>query len=349
MTFKFNQMKSIINKVKNWLPFATFLIVCLFTLNSIGFAQNDSTAIKNETPAPARVRPVKNTFESIWIIDNQTVMVPIKGTLEMDIQHRFGVVTTGYQDLWGFFAPSNIRLGVNYSPINRLNLGIGITKNNVLWDASAKYAIITQTKGKYPVSVSYYSNVAVSTKKDPDKSLFKHSSDRFSFFNQLIIARKITNKLSLQVSPSISHQNSVNGYYTKIDSSGNDIFKEMKHDHFAIAFGARYKVTSVTSFMINYDQPLTRHATNNPDPNLSFGVEFNTSAHSFQLFVGNYFYLSPQRNNLFNTNSPFSYNDASKTHPDRLVDNPNTTIDESTRVKGGRFLIGFNITRLWNY
>jgi hypothetical protein len=107
----------------------------------------------------------------------------------------------------------------------------------------------------------------------------------------------------------------------------------MKHEHFAIAFSARYKLTTVTSVMINYDQPLTKHNTNNPNPNVSFGLEFNTSNHSFQLFCTNYYLLSPQRNNLYNTNSPFAYTDKAT----------------GTKVKGGQFMIGFNITRLWNY
>lgn len=285
-----------------------------------------------EATAPVKAKPVKNTFESVWIIDNQTVMVPIKGTLEMDIMHRFGTVDKGYEDFWGFFAPSNIRLGVSYAPINKLNLGIGITKSNMLWDASAKYSIITQTKGKYPVSVTYYGNLAYDTRKDADKSIFKYPEDRVSFFNQLIIARKITDKFSVQIAPSVSHQNSVNGFYTKNDSTGKEIFKEMKHDQISVALSGRYKLTNVTSVIVNYDQPITKHATNNPNPNVSFGLDFNTSSHSFQLFMGNYFFLSPQRNNLFNENSPFEYTDVN-----------------GNKVKGGRFLIGFNITRLWNY
>src|SRR5215213_5438610 len=76
----------------------------------------DSTAAPAEAPVRAKLKPVKNTFASVWVIDNQTVMVPIKKTLEMDIMHRFGTVENGYDDFWGFFAPSNIRLGVNYSP-----------------------------------------------------------------------------------------------------------------------------------------------------------------------------------------------------------------------------------------
>jgi Membrane bound beta barrel domain (DUF5777) len=94
--------------------------------------------------------------------------------------------------------------------------------------------------------------------------------------------------------------------------------------------------------MLNYDQPITKHATNNPNPSLSLGVEFNTSSHSFQLFFTNYYYLNPAINNLYNRNNPFTYTDKA------IVDDPATTTDES-KVNGGRFLIGFNITRLWNY
>ncbi len=325
-------MKSIINKIKSGFTTTAYLIICLLLISSAVVAQDDSLTV-SKSAAPVKQKPVKNTFSSVWIIDNQTVMVPVKGTFEMDIQHRFGTVTKGYDDFWGFFAPSNIRLGVYYAPINKLYVGIGITKANMLWDASAKYSIITQTKGKYPVSITYYGNVAYDTRKDADKSLFKYPEQRVSFFNQVIIARKISDKFSVQIAPSVSHQNSVNGYYTKNDSTGKEIFEEMKHNHFAVAVSARYKLTNVTSLLINYDQPITKHATKNPLPNLSFGVEFNTSNHSFQLFCGNYAFLSPQRNNLFNTNAPFTYTD-------------NLT---KKKVSGGQFLIGFNITRLWNY
>lgn len=331
MILKRIQMKKSINSAKKAMVFMFTLASCFSLLQSPLYAQ-DSTEVATETPAKTKAKPVKNTFQSVWIIDNQTVMVPIKGTLEMDIQHRFGTVEKGYDDFWGFFAPSNIRLGVSYSPVNRLNLGIGITKRNMLWDASAKYALITQTPHRFPVSVSYYANMAYDTRKDEDNSIFKYRSQRISYFHQLLIARKVTDKFSIQVAPSLSHQNWVNGYYTKNDSTGTDIYKEMKFDHLAIAFSGRYKLTNVTSFMINYDQPLTRHANNNPNPNLSFGFEMNTSSHSFQIFMGNFFNLNPQQNNLYNNNNPFRYTDY-----------------DGTKAKGGEFVIGFNITRLWNY
>jgi hypothetical protein len=296
---------------------------CLFlmmTTTTIAFSQDDSTAAPEEVK-PVKPKPVKNTFESVWIIDNQTVMVPVKKTFEMDIMHRFGTVDKGYEDFWGFFAPSNIRLAVSYAPMNKLYLGVGIAKSNMLWDASAKYSIISQTKGVYPVSITYFGDISFDTRKDEDGSLFRYTTDRLLFFNQLIIARKINPKLSIQIAPSVSHQNSVYGYYKQVDSATRVVDGEMEHNHFAIAFSGRYKLTNVTSVIVNVDQPITKHTTNNPNPNISFGFEFGTGSHAFQLFLGNYSLLSPQRNNLYNDNN----------------------------YKDSKFLIGFNITRLWNY
>ena len=345
------------NSNKLWhLATPVLLMLCLTLFTGIGYAQKKGGNKGDKKTAPSwapwvikNYKPTKNSFQSVHIIDNQTPLVPMKGTLEVDIQHRFGVINNGYDDFWGFFAPSNIRLGVNYAPINKLFVGVGITKNNKLVDGNLKYLLLQETKGQMPVSVAYYGNMAVDTRKDPDGSLFKYPTQRWSYFNQLIIGRKITNKLSVMVAPSISHQNSVTGFYSKNDSTGKEIFQDMKHNHFAIALAARYKVTKTMSVVVNYDQPLTKHATNNPDPNLSFGIEMNTSSHSFQFFFGNFYNINPQANNLYNKNAPFAYNDVTKTHPNRQLDNPATPEDESVKVRGGRFVVGFIITRLWNY
>lgn len=102
-----------------------FAMLVLSMLITGKLMAQDST----EAPVVKKVKPVKNTFGSVWIMDNQTVMVPIKGTMEMDIQHRFGTVQNGTSDLYGIFAPANIRLGISYAPIKNLFVGAGVTKN----------------------------------------------------------------------------------------------------------------------------------------------------------------------------------------------------------------------------
>jgi Membrane bound beta barrel domain (DUF5777) len=303
-------MKNYINVQSPFLTRSCFALVLMIFINSGSLFAQDST----EAPVVKKIKPVKETFGSAWLMDNQTVMVPIKGTMEMDIQHRFGTVDNGKKDAWGIFAPSNIRLGLSYSPINKLFVGIGITKERKQADLNAKYALFKQTPGKIPVSVTYFGNIVIDAR---DNSNFLHSVDRFSYFNQIIIARKITDKFSAQVAPSFSWFNNVEAY---VDKNG-EIQKKMKNGHLAISVLGRYKVTEKSAVIAGYDQPLTQHTTNNPHPNICFGFETTTSSHAFQVFFSNYGSIVPQSNNVFNKND----------------------------FRHGQFLIGFNITRLWNY
>jgi len=267
-----------------------------------------------ESKPSKKTKPVKNTFESVWLTDNQTVMVPAKGTLEFDIQHRFGTVENGKEDIWGIFAPSNIRLGINYAPIKNLFVGAGLTKEKTQIDLNAKYALFQQTAGQMPVSITYFGNMVIDAR---DKSNFRYGVHRLSYFNQLIIAKKITENFSAQAAPSLSWYNNVEAY---VNSKG-EIVKKMNNYHFAFSLSGRYKITDKMAVIAGYDQPLTQHLTNNPDPNISFGIEITTSSHAFQVFAGNYYSIVPQSNNVFNQNN----------------------------YRDGQFLIGFNITRLWNF
>lgn len=157
-----------------------------------------------------KIARVNNTFGGNMIIDNQTVMVPVKKTFEFTIQHRFGTINNGYSDLFGLFSGANVRFGWNYTPIDNLQLGIGICEDKMQWDGNVKYALSKQAVSHgCPVSVTYFGNMAVSSL--PKKGNFVSDGDRISYFNQLIIARKITKQFSLQVAPSLSYFNNVEG------------------------------------------------------------------------------------------------------------------------------------------
>lgn len=302
------------NSIKYISPFLwkTGLGICLMLSLIAGSLSAQDEA---STTQPSTRKPVRDIFESVWILDNQTVMVPVKGTFEMDIQHRFGTVNNGFDDLWGIYAPGNIRLGFNYAPISKLYVGFGLTKERMTWDFNVKYALLQQMKGGgLPFSVTYFGNMAVDGR---DKKFFGKSTDRLSYFHQVIIASKITSKLSVQASPSLSYFNSVEGYF---DNNG-DVQKKFYNAHFAVAFMARYKLTEKMALIAGVDQPFTAHPTNNPYPNVSFGLDMTTSGHSFQVFFGNYGRIIPQYNNVFNQND----------------------------YQNGYFLIGFNISRLWNF
>jgi hypothetical protein len=298
--------------------YKTILKGCIFSalLLTMGIANAQDQENKEEnTPKKSKSKAVKNTFGSVWMMDNQTVMVPIKGTLEMDIQHRFGTVNKGAQDLFGLFAPSNIRLGLSYAPLNKLNVGAGITKERMQADFNAKYAIVQQTtNNNIPLSVTIFGNVVLDCRSG---SNFRYNVHRLSYFSQLIIARKITDRISLQVSPTFSWFNNVEAY---VDSKGL-LQNKMNNGHLAISALVRYKFSDKSAIILGADQPLTQHPTNNPKPNVCIGFETTTSAHAFQVFAGNYYGIVPQSNSMFNQNN----------------------------YRDGQFVIGFNITRLWNF
>lgn len=246
-------------------------------------------------------------FECSAIIDNPSNVLFSKNTLEVMMQHRFGLINGGTNDLAGFWAPSNIRMGVSYAIHERLTLGFGTTKFNRYQDFNWKVAILNQTRSnKMPVSLAYYGNFTIDART---KENFNLIQDRYSYFNQLIIAKRFSPKISVQVAPSISHYNLVSS--------------TMKNDMVAVAIGGRYKISNQTSFMVDYSQPLTKFDDDddNPKPGLSLGFEFATSAHAFQLFISNYNGIVPQKNYMYNQYDFFD-ND---------------------------FLIGFNITRNYNF
>jgi hypothetical protein len=290
------------------------LMPAMLSLSTV--SAQDSTAAPQ--PVAKKKSFTKNTFEGNTLIDNQTVMVPIKGTFEFDIQHRFGTVNNGISDLYGIFAGANMRLGFSYVPIKNLQVGFGASNDRMQVDWNLKYALLRQTKdGSMPVSVTYFGNAVMDTRKEDPSTIFVTTADRFSFFNQISVARKITEQFSVQVSASLSHFNNVAGYQ---DTAGK-IRPQMKNDNFTISFLGRYKISPKTAIIVDYDQPVTQNPMNNPHPNIAFGLEMATSGHTFQIFAGNYGYILPQNNNVLNQN------DFTK----------------------GQFVIGFNISRLWNF
>ncbi|WP_282134529.1 DUF5777 family beta-barrel protein [Seonamhaeicola maritimus] len=278
----------------------TFLLLPLMVLAQE--KKKDSIIDKPERPA----------FESATLIDNATNVLFNKNTLEVMMQHRFGEINGGTNDLAGFWGASNIRIALSYALHDRLTVGFGTTKEGRLQDFNWKAGLLNQTRsGKIPISVTYYGNFTIDARPN---NKFYTKQDRYSYFHQIIFARRFSPNFSLQIAPSISHFNTVESY--------------MENDRFAIAFGGRAKISSQTSILFDYSQPITSFGTDPDFPNISYnnpglslGIEFGTSSHTFQLFLSNLRGIVPQQNYMKNTNDFFD----------------------------GDFLIGFNITRNYNF
>jgi hypothetical protein len=259
-------------------------------------------------------KPERPAFESSTIINNQNNVLFTKNTLEVQMQHRFGLISEENSLLGIYGAFSNIRIGVSYALFDRLTLGYGITKENRLHDFNWKVGLLRQTRSdRIPVNITYYGNFTIDGRSGKNANLpFIMVQDRYSYFHQLIISRRFSPDFSFQIAPSISHYNAVESF--------------MKNDRFSIAFGGRYKISPQTSLLLDYTQPLTQFDEDEfgNDYNhigISIGIEFVTSAHAFQLFVTNFNGIVPQQNIMMNFNDFFS----------------------------DGALIGFNITRNYNF
>ncbi|MGB5647584.1 DUF5777 family beta-barrel protein [Muriicola sp.] len=286
-----------------------FSFIFVFLLIAPLFLFSQETQ-QDTTEQKVKERPERPAFESSYIIDNPTDVTFIKNTLEVHMAHRFGVVNSGNNDLLGIWAPANIRIALSYAPHERVTLGFGTSKFNRLQDFNWKVALLRQTRSdKIPVNVSYYGNFVIDAR---GKENFLVEQHRYSYFNQLIISRRFNPNLSLQGAVSVSHYNLVP--------------QRMRNDVVAMSLGGRYKISSQTSILVDYTQPFIHHLDGaeldmDPEAGFSVGVEFRTSSHAFQLFLSNYQGIVPQQNIVFNQNNFFE----------------------------GDFLIGFNITRLYNF
>lgn len=278
------------------------LLLALFVLPLSVFSQEEDKA---------KEKPERPAFEGAWLIDNPTNVVFNKNTLEVMMQHRFGEFGQE-NDLQGFWGPANIRIALAYSIHDRLTLGFGTSKLKRYQDFNWKVSLLQQTRQNYiPISVSYYGNFVIDARKK-DRGLFVNVQDRYSFFHQLIIAKRFSPKLSLQLAPSISHYNKVH--------------ETMKNDMYSVALGGRYKISPNTSIVFDYSQPLTVQQNDTKVPaGISLGAEFGTSSHVFQIFATNLWGIVPQENYIFN--------------------NKNNGINGES----GQYLIGFNITRNYNF
>jgi hypothetical protein len=267
----------------------TFLLLLLSVFLTPVFSQEETQETKSS-------KPVRFTFGTTVLIDNQTVATPYKGGLELEIHHRFSNIEN-YHNLFGIYGSANTRMGLNYGVTDRIMVGVGTTKDYKLQDIQWKYLILQQTEdNSMPVSLSYYGNIVIDLRKNDAFGIGEYRSiHRLSYFTQFILARKINEMFSIQVAPSAAYFNSVPQY---TDTTG------YKNLNLGLSAGARANLFGNQSLILEYDQLLTKQdLEDQPKPNLALGWEVGTATHTFQIFVANYNQIVNQRNLVFNTNN----------------------------------------------
>lgn len=245
-------------------------------LAQTAFSQDSLLNMLNDSlQAGSTSFPVKGTFKALRIVNAQTIESPARKDLNFIIMHRFGQLNEG---AYAFFGLDNafIRLGLDYGITDRFAVGIGRSSLEKTFDGYLKYMLLQQTAGGkvVPVSLSIMTGLSNYTLRIPDKT-FLNAKFRTSYFTQLMIARKFTPALSLQLSPTWIHFNMV--------PTSND-----HNDVFAAMFGGRLKFNKRMSITGEYnffpDSQLQSLTLTN---SLSLGVDIETGGHVFQLVFSN--------------------------------------------------------------
>lgn len=246
----------------------------LFTFSAS--AQDDLMDILNKQSAP-EINYASATFKSTRILNGHSVERMPSGQLDVRISHRFGRINSGLYEFFGL-DQSNIHLSLEYGILDRLMVGIGRGSYEKTVDGFAKFTLFRQSSGArvMPVSVSLMSSIAVNTIKWADPSRTNYFSSRLSFVDQLLIARKINQRFSVQITPSFVHRN-----FVPTEMDPNDLW--------SLGAGGRIKLSNRISLNAEYFYIInskTNMSQEIYDP-LSVGFDIETGGHVFQLFFTN--------------------------------------------------------------
>jgi hypothetical protein len=240
------------------------------------FAQDDLMNLLDKNQA-REVNYTTATFKSTRILNGHSIERMAPGQLDVRISHRFGTLNSGAYNFFGL-DQSNIHLSLEYGITKWLMIGAGRGSYEKTFDGFTKFSILRQSSGErvMPVSVSVVTSAALNSLRWTDTTRTNYFSSRLAYVAQVLIARKISQSFSVQLTPSYVHRNLV---ATELDP--NDLY--------SIGAGGRMKLSRRISLNAEYYyllNPKTYMSQQIYNP-FSVGVDIETGGHVFQLFFSN--------------------------------------------------------------
>jgi hypothetical protein len=235
-----------------------------------------------EKQTPPETEYAFATFKGTRLGNGHTIETKNGGSLEFIFGHRFGPISGGAYEMYGL-DQAYVRLGLDYGITDRLSVSIGRNSTDKTVDSYLKYRTLRQSKGarNFPVSVTTLGGIAykLSPKNNTDVSPEYENIDRLSYTGQLLIARKFSPGLSLQLMPTIIHKNAV------------EVYED--NTQFAVGFGGRVKISKSMAITAEYYYNMSRpdNSTLPEDRKtydaMSIGLDIETGGHVFQILLTN--------------------------------------------------------------
>jgi hypothetical protein len=213
-------------------------------------------------------------FKGSRVVNGHSVETRGKGSMEFIFAHRFGKINDGVYELFGL-DQAYVRYGLEYAFTD--NLGIGVGRNSVdkTVDGFLKGRLLRQSKGSVtiPFTITAFVNGGFRTspkKNDADYAI--RTVDRLSYTSQLLIARKFSPALTIQVMPTMVHRNTV-----EQDVQENRLY--------ALGIASRIKLSPSMSFNAEYFYRANANV-NSPYKNcFGVGLDVETGGHVFQILL----------------------------------------------------------------
>lgn len=244
------------------------LILFLFLFPLLTYSQND---LLSGVDIPVAKEKVNSAFKALKIVNLESTKLAAKGDLYFVVAHRFGSIQDGFE---GFYGLDNANTQIKFIYGVTDGLHVSAARNQLAYDFALKYALFPQIKNGFPVTIAGFNSLSINnTLKESDYPELKFEN-RLTYVTQLLISRKFTDKLSLEVVPTFFHENFVE----------NEL---QSNSQYAIGFGGRYKFAKRWSLNIDYAAHLNRASNslyNNP---LSIGFDLETGGHVFQMHFTN--------------------------------------------------------------
>lgn len=219
-------------------------------------------------------RPVEELFLIGSVAGMSTTQTLEAKNLNVLIQHNFGLVSSGIQDFFGIDGGAAIRLGLDYGITDKLTIGIGRTSVEDNVDLRVLYRVFEQMEsGKIPIDLTLKADVGVNTQEQP---AFDFTfTERLNYLFSVMAARRINDKLSIQVAPMVSHFNTVIRSQPGVTPLNS---------HVGVGLGGRYKVNTRNSVSFEF-LPVVSEMNPGTVPHFALAYELETGGHVFQMFL----------------------------------------------------------------
>lgn len=217
----------------------------------------------------------KNAFKATRVINSQSMEFLSPGTMDFIILHRFGQISEGVGNFFGFDQAS-MRMAFDFGLLQNLMVGIGRSTYKKELDGFIKFAPIRQSTGthSFPATIAITAGTTMNTLPWSDPSRINFFSSRLAYYGQIIIGRKFSETFSLQLSPTMVHNNLV-------------AKQTMSNDAFAAGIGGRVKVSKRLALTWDYSHLIYGVDKNVYNDPLSVGLDIETGGHVFQLHFSN--------------------------------------------------------------